>query len=172
MEAEKAHRAIEPLDKKRHSRNVFSCEVESLQRYLRTQASQDVKKNAAAVFVLAEGSKILGYYTLSSYAIDAGELPPDLARRLPGYPILPAILIGRLARDQKYHGQGIGELLLLDALRKCLASTATVGAVAVVVDAENENARKFYVDYGLVQFPDNPNKLFMLMHTVKEIFSA
>jgi ribosomal protein S18 acetylase RimI-like enzyme len=172
VEAEKAHRAIELLDKNRHSRDNFSCEVESLQRYFRTQASQDVRKKAAAVFVLAERSNVLGYYTLSSYSIDTGELPPDLVRQLPSYPKLPAILIGRLARDQKYRGQGIGELLLVDALRRCFENTATVGAVAVVVEAENEKSLKVYLDYGFIQFPDHPSKLFILMSTVKETFSA
>ena len=172
MEAEKANRVIEPFAKRRHFREDFSCEVASLERYFRSQASQDVKNKAAAVFVLAEASKVLGYYTLSSYAIDAGELSPDIARKLPGYPKLPAILIGRLARDQKYRGQGIGELLLVDALRRCLENTATVGAIAVVVEAENENARKFYLDHGLIQFPDHPDKLFILMSTVKDTFSV
>lgn len=172
MEAEKANRVIEPFEKRRHSRENFSCEVESLERYFKTQAGQDVKSKAAAVFVLAVGSNVLGYYTLSSYVIDAGELSPDIACKLPSYPKLPAILIGRLARDQKYRGQGIGELLLVDALRRCLENTATVGAIAVAVEAENENARKFYLDHGFIQFPDHPDKLFILMSTVKETFSA
>jgi GNAT superfamily N-acetyltransferase len=145
--------------------------VESLQQYFRAQASQDVKKRAAAVFVLAEGSGVLGYYTLSSYTIYPGELPPDVVRRLPTCPKLPAILIGRLARDQKYRGQGIGELPLVDVLRRCLANTATVNAIAVVVEAENEKARRFYLDYGFIQFPDHSSKLFILMHSVKETWS-
>ena len=158
---------FEPFDKKRHNRTNFSCEVESLEKYFKTQASQDVRKHVAAVFVLADGSEILGYYTLSSYAIDATELPPEHVRGLPGYPRLPAILIGRLARDRKFRGQGIGERLLVDALEQCRENTARVGAVAVVVDAENENARQFYASFGFIPFPDHPNKLFMLMSTIK-----
>ncbi len=173
MAAEKTvHAVFERLDNKRHKRGNFSCEVESLQSYFRTRASQDVRRKIAAVFVLAEDSEVLGYYTLSSYAIDAGELPPDLAGGFPSYPKLPAILIGRLARDLKWRGQGIGELLLVDALRRCQENTATAGAVAVVVEAENEKARKFHLDYGFIQFPEHPDKFFMLMSTVKEALSA
>ncbi|HYL72697.1 MAG TPA: GNAT family N-acetyltransferase [Bryobacteraceae bacterium] len=166
-----ATRVIEPFQKQHHSRENFSCEVESLQQYFRTQASQDVRKKVAAVFVLAEGAAVLGYYTLSSYAIDTGDLPPDVARRLPGYPKLPAILIGRLARDQKYRGQRIGETLLMDALHRCLENTATAGAIAVVVEAENEKARNFYLEYGFVAFPDHRNKLFITMQSVKAMFA-
>jgi predicted GNAT family N-acyltransferase len=168
VEDEGAQRVSEPLDKKRHSREQFSCEVESLQQYFRTQAAQDLKKKAAAVFVLAEGQSVLGYYTLSNYTIEPGELAPDIARQFPSYPKLPATLIGRLARDQNYRGQGIGETLLVDALHRCLEGTSTSGAIAVVVEAENEKARSFYLEFGFIQFPDHPNKLFMLMRTVEE----
>jgi ribosomal protein S18 acetylase RimI-like enzyme len=160
---------FEPFDKQRHNRDSFSCEVESLEKYFKTQASQDVRKHIAAVFVLADGSEVLGYYTLSSYAIDASELPPQHVRGLPGYPRLPAILIGRLARARKYRGQGIGEILLADALRRSRENTASVGAVAVVVEAENENARQFYESYGFLAFPDHPNKLFMMMSVIKSL---
>ena len=159
-----AKRVIEPFQKQHHSRENFSCEVESLQQYFRTQASQDLRKKAAAVFVLAEGAAVLGYYTLSSYAIDAGDLPPDTAR--------PAILIGRLARDQTYRGQRIGETLLMDALHRCLENTATAGAIAVVVEAENEKARSFYLEYGFIAFPEHQNKLFITMQSVKAMFAA
>jgi GNAT superfamily N-acetyltransferase len=145
--------------------------VESLEQYFKTQAGQDVKKRVAAVFVLAEDANVLGYYTLSSYAIEPGALPPDLARRFPGYPKLPAVLIGRLARDQKYKGQGIGEFLLVDALRRCLENSTTVGAIAVIVEAENEKARNFYLGYGFIQFPAHENKLFILMGTIRETLS-
>ena len=118
--------------------------------------------------MLANGSDVLGYYTLSSYAIDASELPPEHVRGLPGYPRLPAILIGRLARDRKHRGKKFGDLLLADALRRSRENTASVGAIAVVVEAENENARQFYESFGFMPFPDRPKKQFMLMSTIKE----
>jgi GNAT superfamily N-acetyltransferase len=166
-------RVLEPFDKKRHDRKSFSCEVESLEQYFKTRASQDVSKRVAAVFVLAEGSTVLGYYTLSSYTIDAGELPLEITDRLrlPNYPKLPATLIGRLARDEDYKGKGIGEKLLVNALGRCLENTSTVGTIAVVVEAENDKAREFYLHHGFIEFPDHPNKLFMMMCNVKAAFS-
>ena len=172
MQEEQAQGVFEPLDKKRHSREHFSCEVESLQQYFRTQAAQDLKKKAAAVFVLAEGKSVLGYYALSNYTIDPGELPCEIERQFPNYKKLPATLIGRLARDQNYRGQGIGEKLLVDALQRCLGSTSASGAIAVVVEADNEKARNFYLEFGIIQFPDHPDKLFILMRTVEESFSG
>ncbi len=160
---------FEPFDKKRHSREDFSCEVESLQTYFRNRANQDMQRKLAAVFVLAQGSTVLGYYTLSSYGIDAGDLPERVISKLPTYPRLPAVLIGRLARNDKYRGQGIGPMLLVDALRRSLSSTATVGAIAVIVEAENEKARKFYSDYGFTRIPDKHDKLFMPMEMIKKL---
>jgi predicted GNAT family N-acyltransferase len=168
---EASERVIEPFQRQRHSRDEFSCEVESLDRYFKTQAAQEIKKKVAAVFVMAEGRKVIGYYTLSSYTIDAGELPDAVVRHLPHYPKLPAILIGRLARDKRYAGQGVGEKLLVDALQRSLAHTSEVGAVAVVVEAENEKARQFYLSYGFILFPDHQNKLFLPMRTIERTFS-
>lgn len=161
-------RVIAIFDKARHSREGFSCEVESLERYFKTQAGQDAKKGLAAVYVMSDGAATaFGYYTLSSYTIDAGELPGEAVRQLPGYPKFPAILIGRLARDQKYRGHGIGSELLRDALLRSLESSKSVGAMAVVVEAENDKARRFYLGYGFIEFPDHANKLFLPMKTVE-----
>jgi hypothetical protein len=79
------------------------------------------------------------------------------------------VLISRLARDQKYRGQGICEMLLVDTLGRSLRSTSSVGAIAEVVEAENETARKFNLDFGFIQFPDNPDKLIMSMETLKSL---
>jgi predicted GNAT family N-acyltransferase len=161
-------RVIERFDKTRHSREGFSCEVECIERYFKTQAGQDAKKGLAAIYVMSEGgANVLGYYTLSSYTIDAGELPDEAARKLLAYPKFPAILIGRLARDQKYRGHGIGPELLRDALHRSLESSKSVGATAVVVEAENEKARQLYLEYGFIQFSDHANKLFLPMKTVE-----
>ena len=124
------------------------------------------------MLVLAEGQTVLGYYTLSNYTIEPGELPPQIARQFPSYPKLPATLIGCLARDQDYRGHGIGETLLVDALRCCLEGISTSGPIAVVIEAENERARNFYIRFGFIQFPDHLDKLFMLMRTVEETLSC
>lgn len=119
---------------------------------------------------MAEGATVIGYYTLSAYAIRPGDLPDRIARKLPRYPNLPATLIGRLAVDKRHHRKGFGEELLMDALKRSLESTSRIGSVAVVVEAENEGAIEFYRTYGFIQFPGAPHKLFLPMQTIREAF--
>jgi predicted GNAT family N-acyltransferase len=164
---------FEPLDKKKHDRAAFSCEQESLERYLKEHATQEIKKRVAAVYVLTlDGKTIAGYYTLSHYAIDAGELPPELVQqlRLPKYDKLPATLLGRLARSKQFKGRGLGELLLMGAMKRALEHSRNIASVAVVVDAIDENARTFYIRYGFIDIPNHSNRLFMPMMTVAQLF--
>jgi GNAT superfamily N-acetyltransferase len=156
-----------------HDREEFSCGNASLDRYLKEQAGQDLRRACATPFVLVperEDTSVLGYYTLSSYGIDVGELPPDVAKRLPRYPLIPATLLGRLAVDRRYQGQGIGEFLLVDALRRALVQSAGIAAAAVVVDAINAAAEMFYRHYGFVQFPLKASRLFLPMKTIADLF--
>jgi hypothetical protein len=91
-----------------------------LDRYLKQQAGQDARRRVAAPFVLVEtGSmNICGYYTLSAFSIELAELPPDIAKQLPRYPVVPATLLDRLAVDSRFHSQKLGAFLLLDALQR------------------------------------------------------
>ena len=164
---------FEPLDKRKHDRAAFSCEQESLDRYLKERATQEVKKRVAAVYVLTpDGRTIAGYYTLSQYAIEAGELPAELVQQLhlPKYDKLPATLLGRLARSKQFKGCGLGELLLMGALKRALEHGKNIASVAVVVDAIDENARAFYRCYGFIDIPNHPNRLLMPMKTVAQLF--
>ena len=168
---------FEPLvdnkDKKKHDRAAFSCAQESLDGYLKEHATQEIKKRVAAAYVLTpDGKTIAGYYTLSQYAIEAGELPPELVQQLhlPRYDKLPATLLGRLARSKQFKGHGLGELLLMGALQKALAHSRNIASVAVVVDAVDGNAHAFYRRYGFIDIPDHPNRLFIPMKTVGQIF--
>jgi GNAT superfamily N-acetyltransferase len=139
-----------------HDRAGFSCGNTSVDRYLKEQAGQDLRRACATPFVLAPergSTAILGYYTLSSYGIDVGELPADVARRLPRYPLIPATLLGRLAVDRRHQGQGIGEFLLLDALHRALLQSAEIAAAAVVADAIDARAAKFYQYFGVKAYP-------------------
>ena len=170
---EKPKLRFEPLDKKKHHRAAFSCEQESLDRYLKEHATQEIKKRVAAVYVLTpDGKTIAGYYTLSQYAIEAGELPPALVQQLhlPKYDKLPATLLGRLARSKQFKGRGLGELLLMGALKKALEHSWNIASVAMVVDAIDENAHDFYRRYGFIDIPNHPNRLFLPMKTVAQLF--
>jgi predicted GNAT family N-acyltransferase len=165
---------IEPFDKKKHDRTAFSCEHEALVRYLKQQAGQDIKKHVAAVFILTrDGRTIAGYYTLSQYAVEIGDLPADVAHALglPKYQQLPTTLLGRLARDVTFKSQGIGELLLMGALKQALDHSKRIASMAVVADAKDEKAKKFYMNYGFVELPDHPNRVFLPMKTIEQMFS-
>ncbi|MDA8108789.1 MAG: GNAT family N-acetyltransferase [Betaproteobacteria bacterium] len=152
-----------------HDRRPFASGVEPLDRYFRTQAGQEARKNIAATFVLvlADGS-IAGYYSLSATAVMLGELPGELTRRLPRYPLVPATLLGRLAVDQKHRGKGYGRFLLADALLRALRSE--IASFAVVVDAKDQSARRFYEREGFLPFPDQPMKLFRPMADIAALF--
>lgn len=164
---------FKPLDGKKHNRAAFSCGQDSLDSYLKERAAQEIKKRVAAVYVLTPDRKtIAGYYTLSQYAIEAGDFPPELVQQLhlPRYEKLPATLLGRLARNKEFKGGGLGELLLMGALKRSLEHSRNIASVAVVVDAIDENARAFYRRYGFIDVPNRPNRLFLPMKTVVQIF--
>lgn len=164
---------FEALDKSRHDRGAFSCGNDELDNYLKRQAGQDVEKRVAAVFVATDdGKTIAGYYALSQYSIQAGELPAAALKqlKLPRYPALPATLIGRLARATSHKGRGLGEFLLMSALGRALAASREIGSIAVVVDAKDEAAIKFYASYGFIRLPEHVNRMFLPMATVEMIF--
>ena len=167
--------AIEPFDKKKNNRAAFSCEHEALNTYIQRQASLDIKKHVAAVFVLTADSKtIAGYYTLSQYALDSSSVPEETMRSLglPKYKDPPATLLGRLARSLSFKGQRVGELLLMSALKQALDHSLRIASMAVVVDAKDEPAKTFYKKYGVLELPDHPNRLFLPMKTVAQMFAA
>ncbi|MBL6938110.1 MAG: GNAT family N-acetyltransferase [Alphaproteobacteria bacterium] len=152
-----------------HDRSLFASGAEPLDRYFRTQAGQEARKNIAAPFVLilADGS-IGGYYTLSATSVKLTELPANVARRLPRYPLVPAVLLGRLAVDRKHQGKGYGRFLLADALGRAVRSE--IASFAVVVDAKDEAARRFYERESFLSFPDQPMKLFRPMADISPLF--
>lgn len=154
-----------------HNKDEFTCGAEVLDRYLQTQAGQDIKKNVAVTYVLTanDSAQVLGYYTLSSIGIFSGELPPALAKKLPRYPILPGVLLGRLAVNKNFQGQKIGDHLLIDALKRSLAVSGQIGIVAVIVDAKDERAAKFYKHFGFIELPENNHRLFLPLSTVKQL---
>lgn len=162
---------FEPLGKT-HNRAAFSCGIQQLDTYSQRQASQDIKRNLAAVFVLTDNithTNIIGYYTLSAFSLEAADLPLDITRRLPRYPILPATLIGRLAVDERYKGQKYGQRLLFDAFRRC--AEAEIASMAVVVDAIDHNATRFYQHFGFQPLAREASRLYVPMGMVKAAVS-
>lgn len=163
---------IEPLAA--HDRTQFSSGNPALDHYLARQAGQDARRRAAAPFVLVEETApdiVIGYYTLSAFGVDLADLPTAVARKLPRYPIVPATLLGRLAVDQRLRGQGIGELLLMDALYRAVEQSTAIASALVMVDAIDDNARRFYRHFDLIPFPDRSDRLFLPMRTAAKLFS-
>jgi GNAT superfamily N-acetyltransferase len=161
---------VEHLQDK-HNRANFVSGVADLDRYFRLQAGQDAKRKVAAPFVLLDDQEIvIGYYTLSAYGIRLADLPAELVKKFPKYPVLPATLLGRLAVSQEYQGRKLGQFLLMDALRRSLNNASEVGSIGVVVDAFDVNAERFYIHHEFAFLPGQSGKLFLAMATIKKLF--
>ena len=160
---------IQLLEKK-HNRKDFTCEEDALTEYIRKQVSQDIRKKLAICFVAVDNEQnVIGYYTLTSESLGRELIPDKYLKQVPENYNAPVILLGRLARDIRVKGTGLGEHLLLDALfRSYKLSNNSIGAMAVVVDPINEKAVAFYKKYGFEQLPDS-EKMFLPMKTIGQI---
>lgn len=167
-------KAIEPFgDKHKKLRAAFSCGSQELDRYLKQQATQDIERRACVVYVLTSSDdKLAGFYTLTQGNIAAEDLPPEIIRQLnlPRYNRIGATLLGRLARDLTFRGKGVGELLLVDAVKRSLGMSRQIASAAVVVDAKDDKACKFYRDFGFTPFPETEKRLFLPMTTVERLY--
>ncbi len=157
------------LFSKQFDRKSFDCGVESLNLYLQTQASQEVKRKICAVYIAAKASsmEICGYYSLSATSAKLKQLPDSVRGKLPRYPEVPAFLIGRLAVSVQFQGEGVGKFLLLDALVRSLHLSSEVGASLMLVDAKDESAVRFYEKYGFQVL--GANRLFLPMTTIAKM---
>ena len=158
---------IEPLAN-HHNKTDFTCAEETLNHYLKRQAKEDVKRRISRVFVAVYENKpnsILGYYTLSSLSIDLSLLPAELAKKLPKYTI-PCALIGRLAVDSRYQGNGIGKLLLADALKRTLSLSYDIDIYAMIVDALNDNAQQYYEKFGFCKLDMDTRRLYLPLKSI------
>lgn len=114
---------------------------------------------------LGDESNVLGYYTLSMAGVPLERVPSNLRSKMPRYPSVPAIRLGRLAVSIEARGRGLGEFLLMDAMHRALQNE--VAWAAFIVDAKDETARAFYLRYGFLAFTDDPNHLFLPKPTVE-----
>jgi len=152
---------IEPLGK-HHDRGTFACGRPALDDWFRRCAGQDEKRNIARVFVASdEQFGVVGFYSLSSFTLSTTDLPAEISRKLPRYEAIPAALIGRLARDERVKGTGLGELLLADAIQRVLAASRSLAVFAIIVDAKDDRVADFYSSFGFRPFPLNARRLFL-----------
>lgn len=158
---------LEPLAE--HDRTGFTCGEPALDRYFQTQVTQDARRRLSNCFVAVEAAtgQLAGFYTLTAASIPLTDLPPDVTKRLPRYPSVPAARIGRLAIDERFQKRGLGSALLADAARRCIQSPPAV--FAMVVDAKNDAAIAFYEHHGFVRFVSQQRTLFVPLSTAQKI---
>ena len=144
------------------SREKFDCGVEALNLYLRNIVSQDVRRNLAVCYAMLPGNRdeVIGYYTLSATSVVLDSLLANKARKL-RYPVIPAALLGRLAVDRRFTGEGLGKVLLYDAVER--TRRAEIACYAVIVDAKDEKARNFYISFGFEPLKVSRLKLFFVL---------
>ena len=153
----------------RHDKASFDCGKPELNNYLRQIAGQHVKKSLARVYVASDESDpalIVAYYSLNGCEIRSEELPDPLRKKFPAR--IPAVRMGRLAVARAHQGQGIGEQMLFHAMWNVSKVDAIIGAAALLVDAKDEEAKRFYVRYGFLELPDRPLTLFLPIARVKD----
>lgn len=154
-----------------HDRTQFSCGVAALDGYFSNTVSQDVRRRVATCYVaVAPGGAIAGFYTLAASSIVLADLPEQQKKKLPRYPSVPVVLMGRLAVDSHFAGTGLGGALLMDALMRC--ADAEVGAYAMLVNAKDESAAKFYRHHGFIPFEHEPLRLFLPIATALQASNA
>ena len=150
-----------------HDRQGFRCGERDLDDYLKRTARQHNDKGLSRTFVLAdsdEPAKILGFFTLASCEVVATELPPKFARKYPAR--APAAKLARLAVASDRQRQGLGGLMMVDAMQRTLAVAENIGIIGFFVDAKNQGAREYYTQYGFVALPDHPLALFLPLATL------
>lgn len=161
---------VVPFNAAQHDRSAFDSGSAALDAYLKTQVSQDIKRRVAACFIaLTDDDRIAGYYTLAATSVLLDLLPDSTIRKLPRYPSVPAILMGRLAVDQTFKGQKLGGALLADALTRSV--NAEIAAYALIVDAKDENAASFYTHHGFIALPSSARRLFLPLATARALIT-
>ncbi|OXA93485.1 GNAT family N-acetyltransferase [Flavobacterium hercynium] len=160
--------------RKDHEKKHFSCGKIALDDYFHKQAGQDARKDLSVCYVVTDTdedeNKILGYYTLTNNSIPWAEFPEELTKKIPKSYSIPTALLGRLAVDKNNQGRKLGEILLFDALKKCLEVSEKMGLYAVIVDPLDDAAIAFYQSYGFILIPSN-KKMFITIKTIEDSFS-
>jgi GNAT superfamily N-acetyltransferase len=163
---------IRSLDKQADTA-AFDCGQTPLNDYIHRYATQDVRRDVARVFVISpqdEPSHVAGFYTLSAASVQCTELPAQIAKKLPRYPI-PVALVGRLAVSQDYQGQGLGSVLLIDACKKVLLAREMLAVTGVLVEAKDSKAVSFYKHLGFMSLSSQEHRLFLPMQVIQNLVS-
>lgn len=141
----------------------FHCGHSALDDYIRRYALQDVRRDLARVFVASPVDDLdclAGFFTLSAGSVNCSDLPEELSRKLPRYPI-PVALIGRLAVGQAFQGNGLGSILLADACHKVRQAREALAVIGIIVDAKDDSVAAFYRHFGFIELPGKPDRLLL-----------
>jgi GNAT superfamily N-acetyltransferase len=154
-----------------HDRDEFDCGVPVLSEWLRQHASQYDRRDLARTYVLVRAglSRVFGYYAISTCQLCYQDLPSHRSQGLPRRLSIPAVLMGKLAVDQSLHGQGMGDVLLIDALRRIEHLAGEIGIRAVVVNAIDDRARSFYLHKQFEPLLGHPDRLFLPIQIVRRL---
>jgi len=161
---------FEPLHAKKHNRKDFDCGVTALNLYLQKFANQDQKRSLSRVYVLADDSDIVGYYSLSSHSVSRETLPESYP--VGGYGDIPFLLLGRLAVDKAFQGQGYGDALIIDAFHRTRSLAEQVGIFGMVVDAKDEKAASFYEGFGFRRLSATQRRLALPLSAIDKLIST
>jgi len=157
---------FELLQPKLHDRQNFDCGDSVLNRYLRQFAQQDQSRDLSRVYVLAYTQRIVGYYSISACSVNRDELPD--ATRVTAYRELPFILLGRLAVDKQFQGQGYGDALIMHAFKTTNEAAEKIGIFGMIVDAKHERAAEFYQKFGFRRLNATPNRLVLPFSAIRK----
>ena len=158
---------FEHLNPKKHDRKGFDCGVEALNLYLQRGANQDQRRSLTKIYVLAEEERVVGYYSISAHSVLRDNLPDDI--KLASYRDIPFLLLGRLAVDKNYQGQGYGDALIFHAFKTTLDAAEKVGILGMVVDAKDETAASFYDGFGFKRLRVSKNRLVLPLSVMESL---
>jgi ribosomal protein S18 acetylase RimI-like enzyme len=160
---------IEPLNKS-HKRTQFDCDAEPLNQFLRATARQHLQKGISRTYVLTEQDDpqaIIGFFTLTICEIRSEKLPAEIAKKYPDQ--VPGVKLARLAVDRQWQWQGIGEILMVEAMHRALLVADTAGGIGLFVDAKDEVAQSYYARYGFITLEDNPIEMFLPLSLLRTL---
>ena len=157
---------IQPLNKF-HDREQFDCGVEVLNQFLRSTARQHIQKGISRTFVLSDrdSPSIIGFFTLTICEVRSEKLPASIAKKYPSQ--VPGVKLARLAVAREWQRQGIGEILMVEAMQRALLVADTAGGIGLFVDAKDEAAQSYYARYGFITLADNPLEMFLSLSLLR-----
>tara|TARA_B100001093_G_scaffold470170_1_gene491461 strand:- start:3646 stop:4137 length:492 start_codon:yes stop_codon:yes gene_type:complete len=161
---------FEHLNPKKHDRKSFDCGVEALNLYLQRGANQDQRRSLTKIYVLAEGERVIGYYSISAHSVLRDNMPDDI--KLASYKDVPFLLLGRLAVDKEFQGHGYGDAMIFHAFKTTLDAAEKIGILGMVVDAKDEKAVSFYEGFGFKRLTGSEKRLVLPLSVMETLIRS